>query len=243
MKTDYPLRLLNSKGLRKFTSVGTIISLLLTTVFSSLFIPKVEALDKKELIKIDSLIMTNADKISIVKTNAEDSLEKAIVKIQKEEEEKRIELEKQRKKEEEERMKIVYDGLTLDELASKLERSLNGTLSGQGYFFAKYSTSLGLDPYLALAITLHETGCKWNCSTLVRECYNVGGMKGSPGCNGGSYKKFNSLSEGISSYLNNLYNNYYSLGLTTPEAIGPKYAASTTWASQVNSYINEIKAK
>mgnify|MGYP002511620479 CR=1 FL=1 len=38
--------------------------------------------------------------------------------------------------------------------------------------------------YLAVAIVLHETGCKWTCSKLVRECNNVGGMKGS-GC--GSY--------------------------------------------------------
>ena len=42
--------------------------------------------------------------------------------------------------------------------------------------------------------------------------------------------------------MNNLYKNYFSQGLTTPETIGPKYAASTTWASQVNAYINDIKA-
>lgn len=243
MKTDYPLRFLNLKGLNKFVCVGTIMSLLLTTIFSSVFVEKAVALNKKELIEISSLVITKEEKINVVKTNAKESLEKAIIKIKKEEEEKKIEFEKQKREEEEKRNMIVYDGLTLDELGSKLERSLNSTLSGQGYFFAQKSIELGIDPYLALAITLHETGCKWNCSTLVRECYNVGGMKGSPGCNGGSYKKFNSLSEGINSYLNNLYYNYYSLGLTTPEEIGPKYAASTTWASQVNSYINEIKAK
>ena len=42
------------------------------------------------------------------------------------------------------------------------------------------------DSYVAVAIMLHETGCKSNCSSLVRNCNNVGGQKGSPGCNGGA---------------------------------------------------------
>lgn len=137
---------------------------------------------------------------------------------------------------------IVYDGLTKQELIDKLNRSLNSTLAGQGELYATYSLSLGLDPYLALAITLQETGCKWECSSLVKQCNNVGGMKGQPGCNGGSYKAFATLEEGIKGYLDNLYNNYYSKGLTTPELMNSKYAASTTWASKVNNYIALIKA-
>lgn len=138
---------------------------------------------------------------------------------------------------------IVYDGLTLDELAAKLDRSLTSTLEGTGMLFAKSSIELGIDPYLAVAIVLHETGCKWTCSILVRECNNVGGMKGSPGCGGGSYRAFNTLEEGINSYLNNLYNNYYAKGLTTAETMNSKYAASTTWASKVNYYIDYIKQR
>lgn len=136
---------------------------------------------------------------------------------------------------------VVYDGLTLDELADKLERNLNSTISGYGMVFATKSLDLGLDPYLAVAIMLHETGCKWNCSYLMRECNNVGGMKGSPGCAGGSYKKFDSLEEGIDAYLNNLYYNYYAKGYTTPEQIGVRYAESKAWPSKINYYINEIK--
>lgn len=136
---------------------------------------------------------------------------------------------------------IIYEGLTMDELSAKLDRSLHSTLSGYGSVFAKESLALGLDPYLSLAIVLHETGCKWNCSTLLKQCNNVGGMKGSPSCNGGSYKSFPTLEEGIRSYLNNLYYNYYQAGLTTPELIGPKYAESPSWVSNVNSYINEIR--
>ena len=135
------------------------------------------------------------------------------------------------------------NSLSYDELVAKLNRSLNSTLAGKGDSFAKYATELGIDPYLAVAIVLHETGCKWNCSTLLKQCNNVGGMKGSPGCNGGSYKAFPTLDEGIRAFMTNLYNNYYAKGLTTPETIGPKYAASTTWATQVRAYMREIEAK
>lgn len=139
---------------------------------------------------------------------------------------------------------IVYDGMTLKQLAEKLDRSLNSTISGQGYTFASLSSELGIDPYLAVAIVMHETGCKWTCSSLMQTCNNVGGMKsgGNGTCNGGSYASFPTLEEGIKAYMNNLYKNYASQGLTTAEAMAPKYAASTTWASQVNAYINEIKA-
>ena len=137
---------------------------------------------------------------------------------------------------------IVYDNMTMDELAEKLNRSLNSTLSGYGYLFASYSLELGIDPYLALAIVLQDTGCKWECSYLTRVCNNVGGQKGSPSCNGGSYKRYDTLEEGIKGYLTNLYNGYISKGLTTPEQIGPKYAGSTSWPSKINWYIEYIKA-
>lgn len=137
---------------------------------------------------------------------------------------------------------IVYDGMTLNELAEKLNRSLKSTLSNTGMSFAKYSVEMGIDPYLAVAIVLHETGCNGTCSEQVRNCYNVGGMKGGPSCNGTSYKKFNSLDEGIAAFMNNLKVKYYDQGLNTPELMNKKYAASQTWASKVNMYIEKLKA-
>ena len=135
---------------------------------------------------------------------------------------------------------IVYDGMTLDELSEKLNRSLNSTISGKGYLIASHSLEMGVDPYMATAIILHETGCKWNCSYLVNSCNNVGGQKGS-GC--GAYSYFNSLDEGIVAFIDNLYNNYISYGLTTPEAINPKYAEDSNWSVNVNKYIENIKAQ
>lgn len=134
---------------------------------------------------------------------------------------------------------IVYDNMTLEELSQKLEKSMNSSLKDKGELFATYSIELGLDPYLALAIVLHETGCSYSCSSLVKTHNNLGGLKGA----NGKYMSFNTLDEGIKGYLDILYNNYYSKGLTTPELMNPAYAASTTWASKVNWYIEKIKAK
>lgn len=148
-------------------------------------------------------------------------------------------------KEEEEVVKpvIVYDGLTLEELTNKLNRVLKSTLTGTGGSFANYAIQLGVDPYLAVAIVLQETGCYWgNCSAMVNQCYNVGGMKGGYySCWGGSYAAFSNLDEGIQAYVNNLYNNYVSRGLITAEAMNASYAEDTLWASRVNNYINIIK--
>ena len=135
---------------------------------------------------------------------------------------------------------IVYDGKTLSELAEIINKSLHSTISNKGDLIASYSLEKGVDPYMATAIMLQETGCKWNCSRLVRECNNVGGQKGK-GC--GSYGYFNSLDEGIKAFIDNLERNYISYGLTTPEQINPKYAEDPSWAKKVNKYIEEIKAQ
>ena len=135
------------------------------------------------------------------------------------------------------RSEVVYEGMTLGELSDKLDRNLSGKLANQGITFATYATDLGVDPYLAVAIVLHETGCKWSCSNAVNNYNNVGGMMGN-----GGLLHFDTLDEGIEAYMNNLYNNYVSRGLTTADSMSSKYAASDTWASKVNAYINEIKA-
>lgn len=139
---------------------------------------------------------------------------------------------------------IVYDNMTLEELANKLNKSLNSNVAGYGNLFASYSLEKGVDPYIAVAIMLHETGCKWNCSSLVRNCNNVGGQKGSPACSG-SYKSYPTLEDGIRGYIDNLSSNYFALGLNTPETIARKYTghSGTEWVSKVNSYIQEIKVK
>lgn len=138
---------------------------------------------------------------------------------------------------------VVYDGLTMDQLAEKLDRSLKNELHGYGRLYAEYSLEKGVDPYIAVAISLHETGCNGTCSTLMKECNNVGGQKGSPTCGNYGYRGFATLEDGIKGYIDNLSNNYFGMGLNTPELMAKKYAASTTWAEKVNYYINTIKSR
>lgn len=138
---------------------------------------------------------------------------------------------------------IVYDGLTMDELTDKLNRSLKNELSGYGYLYASYSLETGVDPYIAVAISLHETGCNGQCSELMRTCNNVGGQKGAPVCGSGGYKGYDTLEDGIKGFIDNLSKNYFGIGLNTPELMNSKYAGSTTWASQVNNYISTIRSR
>lgn len=136
---------------------------------------------------------------------------------------------------------IVYDGMTLDQLSTKLNKSLKGELSGKGYLIASYSLQKKVDPYVATAIMLHETGCaSGSCSQLMKKCNNVGGMVGK-GCNGFSY--FESLDTGIKKFIDNLYKNYYAVGLNTPAKMNSKYASDKSWSKRVNTFVNQIKSK
>lgn len=135
----------------------------------------------------------------------------------------------------------VFEGQTLEELAERLERHMNSTITGKGMLIAQLSVETGIDPYLATAIILHETGCRWNCSRLVNACNNVGGIKGSPRCGSGSFRYYPTLEDGFIGFFDVLYRVYWSRGLTTPEAIGPIYAANPNWPSKIHSYINDIR--
>ena len=132
----------------------------------------------------------------------------------------------------------VYNNLTMEELTEKLNRTLSSDLSGKGEIFAKYSIELGVDPYLAVAIAMHETGCTWDCSYLAKTCNNVGGQKGT-GC--GEYQVFDTLEDGIYGFILNIKNKYVDYGLMTAEEMNPKYAEDPNWSSKVNKYIEKIK--
>ncbi len=136
----------------------------------------------------------------------------------------------------------VYEKMTIEELGEKLQRNMKSSLlAGKGIYLANECIRLNVDPYIALAIMLHETGCNGSCSSLMRNCNNVGGQKGSPACSG-SYRGYDTLDQGITGFVENLSKNYFSVGRTTPETIGPKYASGQTWPSKINSYVSQIRA-
>lgn len=132
----------------------------------------------------------------------------------------------------------VYEGMTIEELIDKLNNILSSDLTGTGEYYAKYSIELGVDPYLAVAISMHETGCTWNCSYLAKTCNNVGGQKGY-GC--GDYQAYDTLSDGIYGFILNIKRNYVDYGLLTADQMNPKYAEDPMWSSKVNKYIEKIK--
>jgi len=133
---------------------------------------------------------------------------------------------------------VVYENMTMEELTAKLNNILSSNLSGMGEYYAKYSIELGVDPYLAVAISMHETGCTWGCSYLARVCNNIGGQKGS-GC--GDYQAYATLEDGIYGFILNIKRNYVDYGLLTAEQMNSKYAEDPLWSSKVNKYIEKIK--
>lgn len=134
----------------------------------------------------------------------------------------------------------VYEKMTMEELANKLNRSLSNEMAGKGLLIATKCIELGVDPYIATAIMLHETGCsQGSCSHIARTCHNFGGQKGS-GC--GAYQAYASVDEGITGMIANLHRNFYAKGLKTVEAIGPRYAESPVWGVRINNYVNKLRA-
>ena len=134
---------------------------------------------------------------------------------------------------------VVYDNLTKEELIAKFDRIMKSSLTGKASLFVERCLATNVDPYIALAIVFHETGCYYGaCSSMARRCNNIGGMYGGS-C--GGFMRFNTIDEGIVAYINNLAVGYFNIGLNTPELMNTKYAASTTWAKQVNDYINIIR--
>lgn len=133
---------------------------------------------------------------------------------------------------------VIYDGMSSFEATNHFESKMNGYLDGYGAYFFNKAYNLGVDPYMSLAIMMHETGCKWTCSYIARNCNNFGGMKGR-GC--GSYQRFNSKEEGIDAFLSNLKYNYIDKGLTTPESINTKYAENKAWHITIKRYMEELK--
>lgn len=208
-----------------------VITLLVILIISLLLI---DNFIENKTIELDS---TSKEKMLAIAEDVE-RVEKEVEEKKQKEEEEQKKIEEQKKEEEEKAKKISYENLTVDEIAAKLDRAFNNELKGKGYLYASYSLSKGVNPYLAAAISLEETGCTWNCSSLVKNCHNVGGMKGS-GC--GEYGYFSDLDSGIKAFIDNIYKNYVLYGLTTADTMNPKYAENPLWARNVNRYIEKIK--
>ena len=129
---------------------------------------------------------------------------------------------------------IFYEGESVKEISEKLNKKFKGSLTGMGEMYARLSIEKGMDPYLLAAISVHETG--FGLSSAALNKYNFGGIMCS-----GKLCTYNSVEDGVKKYISMVYRNYYSKGLTTPEQMSKKYAASPTWSEKVNAYYKSLK--
>ena len=153
--------------------------------------------------------------------------------------------EEEKKEEQEEQEDHSHDtefnGETIEEIGKKLEKVFVKTdLEGYGEYISKAAIHNGIDPYLTAAIILENTNCQRECSVLFRQCHNVGGFKGDPGCFGGTYKEFDKVEKSVDELVQ-----YISINVDkekqVPYKIFKSFGKNEAWAFKVNNYIELLK--
>ncbi len=135
-----------------------------------------------------------------------------------------------------------YDGEKMEDIAKKMDKYLEKTLlEGYGEHIAKTSISKGVNPYLIGGIILESTGCKNECNIIFKQCNNVAGIKDSPGCFGGSYKKYNNIGDSITDLINVISKKFYTKEMQVPNQMYKDYGKNATWAFKVSKIMENIK--
>lgn len=124
------------------------------------------------------------------------------------------------------------------EHATREDGAGGGSTEGQEGYFGSIESRIieacnryGIDSSIVLAIARLETGNFTSYAYLVGN--NPGGM---------SVNEvpiiYSSIEQGVEAMVSNLANNYFAIGLTTPELIGQKYCpVNPNWANMVRSLI------
>ncbi len=142
----------------------------------------------------------------------------------------------------EEPIDTSYNGESIEAIGKKMDTYMAKTpLEGYGEYIAKTSIGKSVNPYLIGGIILESTQCKSECTTVFKECNNVSGMKGSPGCFGGSYKLYNAINDGILDIVNLISRDYYTPEMQAPYKMYKQYGKSSVWAFKVSKYMEELK--
>jgi len=114
----------------------------------------------------------------------------------------------------------------------------NSPMKGLGEYIVKQSEARGVDPYLIVAIAQQES----NLGKLMPEdCHNAWGW----GIHSQGTLCFDTWTEGITTYITGLSDNYLAYGLTTPEEIMTKYnpgSPNGSWAKGVNYFLSELNS-
>ena len=145
-------------------------------------------------------------------------------------------------KEEELAVDTKYNGESIEQITTRLERVFKKTeLEGYGDYIANTSLKKSVNPYLIGGIILESTKCKMDCSVIFKQCNNVSGTKGAPGCFGGSYKEYNNINDSIYDLVNAVSKKFYTPEMQVPNKMYTEYGKNVVWAFKVNKYMEEFK--
>lgn len=143
---------------------------------------------------------------------------------------------------EEDPVDTSFNGESIESIGKKIDKYCKKTpLEGYGEYIAKASIRKSVNPYLISGIILESSNCKNDCSVIFKECNNVSGMKGSPGCFGGTYKQYNDLEDAISDIVNIISHDYYTPEMQSPYKMYKNYGKNSSWALKVSNFMESIK--
>lgn len=138
---------------------------------------------------------------------------------------------------------VEYNGESFENIGKKIEKFLAKTkLEGYGEYIAKYAVSKGVNPYLIGAMIIVNSNCTIQCNAIVERCNNVGDLSGSTGgCFGGTYRKYNTMEDGIKDLVDYVLNEFYAKDLKSPSTFYRKYGKNSAWSYKVSRYMERIK--
>lgn len=123
--------------------------------------------------------------------------------------------------------------LIKQEYYDKITPWMKGNLEGLEMIFIDYALEVGVDPVLAISISLQETG--HGESFLCKTKNNFGGMRYN-----GEWLSYETREEGATKFID-LIAKYTARGMDTPETMVDKYAeGSETWAIAINRFMKKI---
>lgn len=145
-------------------------------------------------------------------------------------------------KEETEPVNTSFNGESAEVIGKKIDKYCSKTpLDGYGETIARAAIKKSVNPYLISGIILESTNCKIECSIIFKECNNVSGIKGSPGCFGGAYKSYSKIEDAITDIVNDINKNFYTLEMQAPYKMYKSYGKTSSWAFKVSNYMDAIK--
>lgn len=120
--------------------------------------------------------------------------------------------------------------------AEQLNKVLKGKLAGTGEIFLKYANMYKINPAIAAAIAMHESG---GTSNLAKTKNNFFGMRNKNG-----WMSFSSVDEGIRRGISNISRNYVNKGKNSLQKMVKDYAeGGKDWIPQTSAFYKQITGK